>query len=128
MRGRRGPFLELIHEIPIDKTARGYMIAVVVVFLVVLMAMIGDTFRQIGTTLRIEAARSQRVACDEGSMEAAAWALSYIQDPTQIVVENTPYPHGSYQVVFTKEDSPMSGTPDPVGSQRWVVQVAPSQN
>ncbi len=110
------------------KTRPGYMIAVVVVFLVVLMAMIGETFRQIGTTLRIEAARSRRVACDEGSMEAAAWALSYIQDRTQVVVENTPYPHGAYQVVFTKEDPPMNGTPDPVGSQRWVVQVTPSQN
>jgi hypothetical protein len=111
-----------------NKLRRGFMITIVVVFLVVIMAMIGETFRQIGTTLRIEAARSQRVACDEGSMEATAWALSYIQDPTQVVIPNAPYAHGAYQVVFTKEDPPASGTPDPVGSQRWMIQVTPSEN
>jgi hypothetical protein len=111
-----------------NKRRRGFVIMIVVVFLVVIMAMIGETFRQIGTTLRIEAARSQRVACDEGSMEATAWALSYIQDPSQMVIENEPYAHGAYQVVFTKEEPPMNGTPDPDGSQRWMIQVTPTQN
>jgi len=101
---------------------RGNALMLVVVFLVVMLSMIGETFRQAATTLRVESARSKRVACDEGSMEAAAWAVKWLEDGNT-PIDSAPYSHLAYQVVFTGEPS-VAG--DPSGSKRWAIQITPA--
>jgi hypothetical protein len=96
----------------------------VFIFLVVMLSMLGATFRQISTTLRLEIARSQRVTQDQGCLRATARALAMLQTQgvaalngsmfTYPDLTTTAYRH--YQVTFTT---------DPTSASQCIVQVVP---
>jgi hypothetical protein len=85
----------------------------VMVFLVLLLSMLGMTYRQVASALRIEMARSRQIIRDEGSMQAVAGALAALQAgplPTQPTVTVVPIATSvglrSYVVTVT----PMGGS------------------
>ena len=109
---------------------RGFSILLVCVFLVVMLSMLGATFRQIATTLRVETARSRQVQQRQnltrlGSRWVASQVLSNFEanggPGTNPPPSTLPGPDGttSYNVTCT---------PDPADPTRatWVVRVTPS--
>ncbi len=109
---------------------RGFSILLVCVFLVVMLSMLGATFRQIATTLRVETARSRRVQQrqDEtrlGSRWVAAQVLAGFAangpPGTNPPPSPLPGPDGStlYAVSCTADPT------DPAG-QTWVLRVTPA--
>lgn len=96
----------------------------VLVFLLLLLSVMGTTFRQAGSVLRLEAARSNLVVRDQGSLRAAARALA--------MLENGPPPTDPYAVTLGVSTSAgprsyrVTIASDPSGAGRWTVQVAPA--
>jgi hypothetical protein len=106
------------------RARRGYALVLVSVFLLLLLAMLGATFRQTAAMLRVETARSNQVIRDEGSLRAAARALAMLEngpppaDPYVVVLGvSTSAGPRSYQVTFASTTSATGG---------WSVQVVPA--
>jgi hypothetical protein len=96
----------------------------VVVFLLLMLSLVGTTFRQMGSMLRMEAARSNVIVRDQGSLQAAAKALTMLEngpppsDPYVITLGvMTSAGARSYQVTFAS---------DPSGHNLWIVLVVPA--
>jgi hypothetical protein len=58
---------------------RGYAMLLVVIFLVLLLSLLGATYRQLGSVVQVEAARSTAILGDQGCMQAAAQALAGLE-------------------------------------------------
>lgn len=58
----------------------GYTSVVVLVFLMLLLSLLGLTYRQVAAVLRVETARSGQVLADEGTMAAAAQGLEMLEN------------------------------------------------
>jgi hypothetical protein len=104
---------------------RGYTVMLVLVFLILLLSLLGLTYRQAATVLRLEAARSKQILRDEGSLQATARAMAMLQngppptDPFVVTLGVVTSAGGrSYQVTITSE-------PD-AGTGRWKVTVVPA--
>jgi hypothetical protein len=94
------------------------------VFLLLLLAVLGATFRQTAAVLRVETARSNQVVRDQGSLRAAARALAMLEngpppsDPYVVVLGvSTSAGPRSYQVTFASVPGLTDG---------WAVQVVPA--
>ncbi len=85
----------------------------VCVFLVLMVSLLGATYREVTTTLQVEMARSRRVNCDQGSMLAAAQALQYLEHTASQNVASPQTFNNAYTVTFT-----------PLGNNQWTVDVA----
>lgn len=103
---------------------RGYSMMLVVLFLIIMMSMIGATYRQVGSVLRIEAAHTRQILRDEGALLAAARGVKMLEDgppPTNPYVVNlgitTSAGSRTYQLTFTS---------DPSGTNRWTLEVIPA--
>ena len=104
---------------------RGYTVMLVLVFLILLLSVIGLTYRQAASVLRLEAARSKQILRDEGSLQAAARAVAMLENgppPTDPFVTtlavSTSAGGRSYQVTFASEPT--------AGAGHWVIQVVPA--
>lgn len=109
---------------------RGFSILLVCVFLVVMLSMLGATFRQIATTLRVETARSRAVQRRQdqtklGSRWVAAQVLASFaaNGPPGANPPPSPLPGPDgttlYAVTCTADPT------DPTGST-WVLSVTPA--
>ena len=58
---------------------RGYSLMLAMVFNILMLALLGLAYRQLGSTLRIETARVQQIQRDEGPLRAAARALALLE-------------------------------------------------
>jgi hypothetical protein len=107
------------------KTRRGgYAMMIVVLFLVLFMALLGMTFRDVATVLRVEAARSLQILRDEGSLAAAAQGVAMLQngpppsDPFTVTVGvTTSAGMQAYQISISS---------NPSAANQWVVQAVPA--
>lgn len=91
---------------------RGYAMVMVCTFLVLMVSLLGAA-REVTTTLQVEMARSRRVNSDQGSMVAAAQALSYLENTASKNIVSPQTFNNSYTVTFT-----------PLGNNQWTVVVA----
>jgi hypothetical protein len=96
----------------------------VVVFLVLISALLGMTFRDVAAVLRVEAARSRQVLRDEGGLKAATQGVAMLQsgpppsDPYAVTVGvATSAGLRSYTITIAS---------DPSTSGQWVVHAAPA--
>ena len=103
---------------------RGYAVMLVFVFLILLLSVLGTTFRQLASVLRVEAARSRQIVRDEGSVQAAAKALTMLgngpppTDPYVVAVGVTTSAGArSYQITIAS---------DPAATGQWTVYVIPA--
>lgn len=96
----------------------------VLVFLLLMLGMVGTTFRHVGSVLRVEAVRSNQILRDEGSLRAAARGVA--------MLENGPPPTDPYAVTLgvTTSAGPRSYLvtvrSDGAGANQWVVHVVPA--
>lgn len=58
----------------------GYTLTLVVLFLMLLLTLLGTTFRQAASVLRMEAAQSRQILRDEGPLRAAAAGVRLLQN------------------------------------------------
>jgi hypothetical protein len=103
----------------------GYSLTLALVFVVLMLGVIALASRRIGTALRVAAARSQKLARDEGALQAAAKALDLLEtgnppsDPfvCQVVVAGaTDGVERTITVTFASE-----------GPDLWAITAAPAQ-
>jgi Tfp pilus assembly protein PilX len=59
---------------------RGYMLLLVVVFLLVLLSTLGLAYRQMVQTLRLEEARTRQIDLDQGSLQLAVLGLGMLEN------------------------------------------------
>jgi hypothetical protein len=96
----------------------------VLVFLLLLLAVVGTTFRQAGAVLRLEAVRSAQVLRDEGSLRAVARCVA--------MLENGPPPTDPYAVTLGVSTSAgprsyvVTIASDPSGANLWTVNAVPA--
>jgi len=104
----------------------GYAMMLVVVFILLFLALLGVTYRQIGAAVRIESTRVLQVKRDEGSVHAVARGLALLEtglppyNPyTGAVTITTSTGARSFTVTFTQEGSSnwsVYATPTPAGT------------
>ena len=98
----------------------------VVLFLLLLLALLGATYRQIVSVLRVDAARSTAILGDQGSIQATAMALANLEangPPTlaysvsTISVNLSTGQTRQYQVSYTR---------NPTVTTQWTINVEPA--
>jgi hypothetical protein len=95
---------------PNQTARRGYSLMLAMVFNVLMLALLSLAYRQLGTTLRLETARSHQVQRDEGRLRAAARALALLEtgvpptDPyVRLVQVDTSQGPGQFLVTIASE-------------------------
>ena len=104
------------------RPSKGYSLAVVLIFVILLFALWSAVYRSTSSLLRIETNRVLQQSRDEGAMTALAQALQLLQyakpqDSTNPSRTQFIYGVNGYTVQFTA--MPLQGP------NRWQVQVAP---
>jgi hypothetical protein len=109
---------------PSTRPRTGYATMLVLGFMVLLLSILGLTYRQIAAVLRVEAARSNQVICDQGSMQAVAQAMSLLENGPP---SSDPY---SYQVAIMTSAGQRNYTVmiASAGTGLWSVTASPSQS
>lgn len=94
----------------------------VIVFLVLLLSLLGLTYRQIASALRVEAVRSKQIFRDQGSMQAAAQALALLESGPPAT---DPY---SYNITVTTNTGSQTYTVviASAGTGQWAVTASPA--
>lgn len=100
----------------------GYAMTLVLVFLILLLSVLGVTFRQLATVMRMEAYRSSQIVNSQASLTAAAQGLTLLQqgsppsDPYSFEVNvTTALGTSSYTVVIAS-----------AGVNQWTVSASPT--
>jgi len=101
---------------------RGYALALVLVFVLLFLSLLGVAYRHLAASLRVESACVAQAQRDEGAVRAAARAVTLLETglpPTSPYVGgltlNTPAGPRSYTITFTAE-----------GGNNWSIQVTPT--
>jgi hypothetical protein len=98
----------------------------VVLFLLLLLSLLGATYRQLGSVLQVEEARSTAILNDQGCMRAAAQALAGLEangppsistSVSTVAVTLSTGQTRHYQVTYTQ---------NPTVSTEWTVNVQPA--
>ncbi len=102
---------------------RGYALLLIVIFVVLLMSLLGVTWRCVASAMRVASTHSLQVQRDDGSLEALARAMRLLETglpPNSPyvcgVLLNTPVGDRSYTVTFTLHED-----------ATWSVESRPAQ-
>jgi hypothetical protein len=99
---------------------RGYALMLVMLFVVLFLVMLGVTWRQVASVLRIETVRQSQVRRDRGCLLAVVQGIHFMETTPPAA---SPYVWGttidgkSFTVTFTQ---------DPGDSTLWTVEAVPS--
>jgi hypothetical protein len=98
----------------------GYALMLVMIFVVIFLAMLGVTWRQVASVLRIETVRQSQVRRDQGCLTAAVQGIHLLESApitSSPYVWNTTVDGKPYTVTFTE---------NPGDSTLWTVEAVPT--
>jgi hypothetical protein len=97
----------------------GYALMLVVLFVVLFLAMLGVTWRQVASVLRIETVRQSQVRRDQGCLMAVLKGIRFLETttPSSPYILSTTVDGRSFTVTLTQ---------DALDTTQWAIEAVPT--